>query len=175
MFQTTCAAVAEVKAQLETRACRSTPRLPIFMRAAELTKILAATDSANVQSLEALVQLYISNKYRNNPATMHLLTQVLKLKRVLILIDGLDEAAKYRSTIEGWIDQASVAQNVGLMVSTREYAFESSRVYCRLSEFVPVKIQELDEGASIATAFRQSQRQLGSAGAMPTLPRHWLC
>ena len=86
------------------------------MRAAELTKILAATDSANVQSLEALVQLYISAKYQNDPATMHLLTQVLKLKRVLILIDGLDEAAKYRSTIEGWIDQASVAQNVGLMV-----------------------------------------------------------
>jgi len=33
------------------------------------------------------------------------------------------------------------------MVSTREYAFESSRACRRLSEFVPVKIQELDEGA----------------------------
>jgi hypothetical protein len=38
-----------------------------------------------------------------------LLTEVLKLKQVLILIDGLDEAAKYRPKIEAWIDKASKA------------------------------------------------------------------
>jgi len=34
----------------------SPPRLPIFIRAAELEQILAATSDANVQSLEELVQ-----------------------------------------------------------------------------------------------------------------------
>jgi hypothetical protein len=46
------------------------------------------------------------------------------------------------------IDKASKAHNIGLMVSTREYAFDSSRACRRLSEFVPVKIQELDESRS---------------------------
>ena len=177
MLKATCVAVAEANKQLETRLCRSCPRLPVFMRAAELAKILAATESAHVQTLEALVQLYISDKYQDSPATIQLLIEVLKWKRVLILIDGLDEAAKYRSKIEAWIDKASYDNDVALMVSTREYAFESNRACRRLSEFVPVKIQPLDEGASnslIATRFsNESQRIQGFSNQLDSVVQHY--
>ena len=57
MLQAACTAVSETKKKvLESSFCYSTPRLPIFIRAAELAQILAATSDANVQSLEELVQ-----------------------------------------------------------------------------------------------------------------------
>ena len=61
-----------------------------------------------------------------------MLIYFLELRRVLIFIDGLDEAAGYRRDIEKLVDQSAEANDVCLMVSTRDYAFETSQNGCPL-------------------------------------------
>jgi len=73
------------------------------------------------------------------------LEEFLKLRRVLIIIDGLDEAAGNRSRIEHFIDKLAAANDVCLMISTRDYAFETSRMEDRLCEFESARIHPLDE------------------------------
>ena len=73
-----------------------------------------------------------------------MLAGFLELKHMLVFVDGLDEAAGNRCYIEECIDRTSRDNTIGLMVSTREYAFESSLVCHRLSAFCPIKIQNLD-------------------------------
>jgi hypothetical protein len=77
-----------------------------------------------------------------------LLSDILKCNAVVLLIDGLDEAAGEREQIEIWIDEAlndNSKNHLRMMVSTREYAFESSREVGRLREFESIQIQGLDE------------------------------
>jgi uncharacterized protein YegL len=76
-----------------------------------------------------------------------LLSDILKCNAVVLLIDGLDEAAGEREQIEVWIDEVlnDDSKNLRMMVSTREYAFESSREFGRLREFESIQIQGLDE------------------------------
>jgi len=125
----------------------SLPRIPLFIRAAELSAAVslhAPHASVEIRTLEQLAGLFISIKYKDNPPVASMLIEFLKLKHMLIFIDGLDEAADNRCLVEECIDRASRDNNIGLMVSTREYAFESSLVCHRLSAFDPVKIQPLD-------------------------------
>jgi hypothetical protein len=64
-----------------------------------------------------------------------MLIYFLELRRVLILIDGPDEAAGNRHVIERMIDHTAGANDVCLMVSTRDYAFETSRMQARFGGF----------------------------------------
>jgi hypothetical protein len=71
---------------------------------------------------------------------------MFKLNGVLVLVDGLDEAAVERGQIESWIDKSTKTHTpLRLMVSTREHVFETSRELGRLRKFEAVKIQGLDE------------------------------
>jgi len=79
------------------------------------------------------------------PGLSGLLSEMLKLNGVLVLIDGLDEAADERDRIESWIDEAVKTKQIRVMVSTREYAFDASREIGRLMEFESIEIQGLDE------------------------------
>jgi len=49
-----------------------------------------------MQTLEELAGLFISDTYKDNPAVASMLAEFLKEKHMLILIDGLDEAAENR-------------------------------------------------------------------------------
>ena len=101
-----------------------------------------------LQADEDMCQLFISDTFQDNPAVASMLAEFLKVKYMLVLIDGLDEAAESRGFIEECIDRTSCHQsniNLIVMVSTREYTFESSRVCRRLSAFDVVKIQSLDQ------------------------------
>jgi hypothetical protein len=75
----------------------------------------------------------------------------LELRRVLILIDGPNEAAGNRHLFERMMDHTAGANNVSLMVSTRDYEFKTSRMQARfggfekLSGFEAFTIRPLDE------------------------------
>jgi len=121
------------------------PRIPLFMRAAELSTLVDCT-TEQPMSLEALVQLFIDSKYlQKKKYIADVLTNFLKLRRVLIIIDGLDEASRNRSMFENLIDETAAANDVCLMISTRDYAFETSRLEDRLREFEPARILPLDD------------------------------
>ena len=127
------------------------PRIPLFIRAAELSAVISRhTQNAvvSMQTLEELAGLFISDIYKDNPAVASMMAEFLKEKYMLILIDGLDEAADNRGFIEECIDRTSCDQShfrLIVMVSTREYAFDSSRACRRLGTFDVVKIQSLDQ------------------------------
>jgi hypothetical protein len=74
-----------------------------------------------------------------------LLVQVLELRRVLVIIDGIDEAAGHRRMIEKLIDDAAEDKDLCLMISTRDYAFKTSRAEKRLYKFEAWGILPLDE------------------------------
>jgi len=134
--------------EIERSFLSSMPRMPLFIRAAELSAAVSRHGLhtfVRIRTLEELAACFISDKYKDTPAIASMLTEFLKLKHMLIFIDGLDEAADNRCLIEESIDRASRDNTIGLMVSTREYAFESSRTCHRLSAFDPVKIQALDD------------------------------
>ena len=149
MLQVACAAAASVQKCVDGGVLQETlpPRIPLFMRAAELSTLVSSA-TQQVRSLEALVQLFIAHKYPHAkyPNISGVLTEFLKLRRVLIFIDGLDEASGYRMMMENFIDQTASANDVCLMISTRDYAFEISRLEDRLREFESVKILPFDEG-----------------------------
>ena len=64
-----------------------------------------------------------------------MLKKILELQRVLLIIDGLDEAAANLSMLENFIDETEVDNNVCLMILTRDYAFETSSLEDHLREF----------------------------------------
>jgi len=61
-----------------------------------------------MQTLEELAGLFISDIFKDNPAVASMLAGFLKEKYMLILIDGLDEAADNRGFIEECIDRTTV-------------------------------------------------------------------
>ena len=148
MLQVACAAASAVQKYVDGGLLQATlpPRIPLFMRAAELSTLVAGA-TQQPRSLEALVKLFIAHTYppKQHPRIAWMLSEFLKLQRVLIIIDGLDEAAGNRSIIETFIDEAAAANNISLMISTRDYAFETSRMQDRLCEFESVRILPLDE------------------------------
>jgi hypothetical protein len=110
-------------------------------------------DTVRPGSLEALVKLYVPAPYPNqkHPRIAEVLIYFLELRRVLILIDGLNEAAGNRHLFERMMDHTAGANNVSLMVSTRDYEFKTSRMQARfggfekLSGFEAFTIRPLDE------------------------------
>jgi len=133
---------------IESSCSSSIPRLPFFIRAAALSAAVCRRGPhalVGIRTLEELTGCFISDKYKDTPAVASMLMEFLELRHMLIFIDGLDEAADNRCLFEESIDRASRDNAIGLMVSTREYAFESSRACHRLSGFDPVKIQALDD------------------------------
>jgi len=64
-----------------------------------------------MQTLEELAELFSSDIFKDNPAVASMLAGFLKEKYMLILIDGLDEAADNRGFIEECIDQTSCNQS----------------------------------------------------------------
>jgi len=149
MLQVACAAAASVQKCVDGGVLQETlpPRIPLFMRVAELSTLVSSS-TQQLRSLAALVQLFIAHKYSHAkyPNISGVLTEFLKLQRVLIFIDGLDKASGYWMMIEKFIDQTASAKDVCLMISTRDYALETSRLEDCLREFQSVKILPFDEG-----------------------------
>jgi hypothetical protein len=148
MLQVACAActVMQVYADKDSEENGVPPHVPIFMRAAQLSS-LVTQESKQIKSLEALIRLYISHQYPSAkyPHIANLLMQFLKLRRVLVIIDGMDEAAGHRRMIEKLIDDASEDKDMCLIVSTRDYAFKTSRAEKRFYKFEAWGILPLDE------------------------------
>ena len=154
MLQVASAAAASVSEWAHSARDGDPPRIPIFARAAELSTLLhaehkkskqlgqTATPSCGPETLESLLQLYVSHRYKKYE---DVLKKFLKMKRVLLIIDGLDEAGSMRASIESFADTSADKNNVSLIISTRHYAFKASRMENRLNDFQPLKILPFDE------------------------------
>jgi hypothetical protein len=138
MLQVACAAVDAMQRRVDRGLLQDTllPRIPIFMRAVELSTRMKQA-AKQPETLESLVKIYVREEYPNakHPRIADMLIYFLELRRVLILIDGLDEAADTRHVIEKMIDHTAGANDMCLMISMRDYAFETSRMQARFGGF----------------------------------------
>jgi len=146
-----------------TSAALPIPLLPLFMRAAELSKLLSETgkDAAELskflsvagkENMRYLVQLFLDKSAGQELFSEDVKHCILKLfdnDHVLICIDGLDEAAPYQDLVEDIIDkhvaEKSSDGDVRMLISTREHSYVNSRKLRRLADFDVVKLQPLDK------------------------------
>jgi len=87
------------------------PLLPLFMRAAELSRLLLKEES-RIKNLRELICLFLSAHYSQEVVDM--ITTLFDLNQLLKCIDGLDEAALHQERIE-----CIVCVSVSLMRSSR--------------------------------------------------------
>jgi len=131
--------------------------IPLFMRAAELSTLLAGMSAVKLSALllgndrkaplRHLVVLFLTDCSQKGLYSMEVVQTITKLfdmNQLLICVDGLDEAAEHRENLERSIDQAvlSAAQS-RVLVSTREHSYTHSRACLRLGEFRVLKVQPL--------------------------------
>ncbi len=129
------------------------PLLPVFMRAAELPKLLSDNDK-RVESMRDLIELFIIANIHKGTFDAGVKGQILELfdlDHVLICIDGLDEAAQHQDLVEGIIDDTvrdtvKENRNLHILLSTREHSYRHSRRCLRLGAFDVVNLQPLDTG-----------------------------
>jgi len=148
MLQIVYAAVNECNAQMD--ACSKIPFLPLFMRATELPALLLETDKVS-ENLRNLVQSYLVECVRQKTMSHDmeiLILRLFDLDRILVCIDGLDEAATDQEMVEAIIENAvKIAakshRHVRMLLSTREHSFIHSRACLRLLDFDVVDLQPL--------------------------------
>jgi predicted NACHT family NTPase len=124
------------------------PLLPVFMRAAELPKLLAGS-TKSVENMRELVAIFINAKVDQGTFDIGVRTQILELfdnDHVLMCIDGLDEAAQHQDLVERIIDGAvKETRSLHILLSTREHSYRHSRGCLRLGAFDVVNLQPLDK------------------------------
>jgi len=142
------------------------PRVPLFIRAAELSKLMRKhgdpestdwRDEIDGDRAEDgdLAQFFIqrSKLVQDIEGAGQLLSDLYEEGMLLILVDGLDEGGGHRVKIENFV--AKLLQKCGglatsgasaLVVSTREKNFHESVSENRLTTFARAQIQPLDEG-----------------------------
>ncbi len=122
--------------------------LPVFMRAAELPKLLSDNDK-RVKNMKDLVELFVSANIQEGTfdvGVKNLILELLDHGKVLICIDGLDEASQHQDLVERIIDGAVIEnRNLHILLSTREHSYRHSRGCLRLGAFDVVNLQPLDK------------------------------
>ena len=166
MQQIVCAAVKDCSANMDT--VRSMPLLPLFMRAAVLSTLMSESDRFGStyastrgaqrgepeELLRDVVSLFLDHGIERGvfqQQSKKVILDLYDLGRVLICIDGLDEAAAHQELLEVSIEHAvksakQPAQRcLHMLLSTREHSYVHSRACLRLGDFDVVHLQPLNE------------------------------
>ncbi|KAJ1469066.1 hypothetical protein T484DRAFT_2198337 [Baffinella frigidus] len=131
-------------------------RIPLFLRASELSRYIDDMGGGDVD----LVELFVKKKW---PDYAEVLLKLYDLGHLLPIVDGLDEGAVHRKRIEDFVSEALERHpGMSLIVSTREKHFDESRRGKRLEAFKPAQVQPLDEqGQDDLISYRVKEEQRG--------------
>jgi hypothetical protein len=160
MQQIVHAAVQDCGAQMDIDG--SMPLLPLFMRAAVVSKLmskcdrwtLSGTDCKPDQLLGEVISEFLDHAIKEGIFEEELKSVILELYeygRVFICIDGLDEAAAHQELLEVCIEHAVKSaqqqsqRRLHVLLSTREHSYIHSRACLRLGDFDVVHLQELNK------------------------------
>jgi len=94
-LQVASAAARAASYAIELSFLSSMPRMPLFIRAAELSAAISRLGPhafVGIPTMEDLVNCFISDIYKDT-SVERILTEFLKLQHMLIFIDRLDKAA----------------------------------------------------------------------------------
>ncbi|KAK3238678.1 hypothetical protein CYMTET_51328 [Cymbomonas tetramitiformis] len=98
--------------------------VPLLIAAGELVHRLGLRDEGGGNSRRDLLQEYLAQEHGNHSASWRMLMQALQMRRVLVLIDGLDEAGPARPVIFEFIRHHLVAEGHRVVITCRPEALD---------------------------------------------------
>jgi hypothetical protein len=164
MQQIVYAAVKDCRAKMETFG--EMPLLPLFMRAAVLSKLMSDRfESVSASTLDAhlpvkheillreVVEMFLAHGIKEGvflEDSKQVILNLYDYDRVLIFIDRLDEAAAHQELLEMSIERAvrnakHQKRRLHILISTREHSYVHSRACLRLGDFHVVHLHPLNE------------------------------
>jgi len=147
---------------LDITSFQKLPLLPLFMRATVLSDLMSKDvdefsqgssfwNRQTTPSLRQLVDLFVHHGVQQGIIPKeNVILDLFDYGRILICIDGLDEASIYQELMETSIEHAvkeaaEKGRRVHVLISTREHSYVHSRACLRLGDFSVVNLQPLDE------------------------------
>lgn len=121
--------------------------LPLIVEVSALARIITAEGAKDVEGGAEdvdLLQRYVEHKFPGNKqARMRLLLlQAYAMRELVILVDGIDEAAGLREHVESWVFGTLLASGNQLLVTSRPEGIELQRYTER---FVVLQLQPLSD------------------------------
>ena len=92
--------------------------VPLLIRVQELAYLLRHYE-ATARGVD-LLRFYLEKKYgKNDPETHLMLLQALHSRRLVLMVDGLDEAAEMKATLEEYLHRELVPLGLRIIISSR--------------------------------------------------------
>jgi len=152
----------QMQTRLDTKSVQKMPLLPVFMRAAVLSDLMdkdvgefaqesSFCNQQSTPSLRQLVELFLRHGVQQGMFPKeNVILELFDNGRILVFINGLDEAAGYQELVETSIEHAvkeavEIGRRVHMLISTREHSYLHSRACLRLGDFSVVSLQPLDD------------------------------
>lgn len=111
--------------------------VPLLIPIQKLARMLRQLDSdAHVSNL---VLFYIQNEFDDGP-TRSMLQQAFEMRALIVLLDGVDEAANVKQYIEDFVTKTLVPMGIPLLITSRPEGIRK-RLYAR--DFVIMNLQPL--------------------------------
>jgi hypothetical protein len=128
--------------------------VPMFVRTVELPPFLVASP-LSVDVLDA----YIASKHPRHTGTYKFLRQAVLERRVLVLLDGFDEAGSKQSLAEEFLTDQLLGLGFAVLFSSRYSGFDAARLNARFIQYAII-----DLGAQQHETM--ANRQLGETQAV---------
>ena len=108
--------------------------VPIVIKVQRLQRLLLDTPEEFAAATN-WVDAYLRLEYKNKPAVYRFLRQALLARRMLLLLDGLDEGGAKRSEIERHVTEVLAPQGHVMLCTSRPAGLTEARFtgFCRLA------------------------------------------
>jgi hypothetical protein len=119
--------------------------VPLLIYVQEFVRELRAEGGQDISHLmkeKSLVELHINMKYRNHPEWEKVLLDAFRRRHLLVVLDGVDEAADLSSLIEKFVFDQLVDEGHRVVVTSR---YEGVRLDERYTDFVVMDLNPLSE------------------------------
>ncbi len=114
--------------------------VPILIPVIDITPVLS---TCNHNEGESVVAAFIQRKY---PQHIHLLLQMMLMRRAVFLIDGIDESGTHRKAVEEFVTIELLEAGHKTIITSRHSGFSSDAFkQCRLVELLPLSMEQQAE------------------------------
>eukprot|EP00929_Paragymnodinium_shiwhaense_P074635 TRINITY_DN38204_c0_g3_i1.p1 TRINITY_DN38204_c0_g3~~TRINITY_DN38204_c0_g3_i1.p1 ORF type:complete len:2282 (+),score=602.47 TRINITY_DN38204_c0_g3_i1:73-6918(+) len=130
------------------------PLVPLLIPIQKLARMLRqrqAAEGDDAGDATNLVLFYICNEYPAGP-TRDMLVQAFELRALIVLLDGVDEAANVKQAVENFVTQTLVPTGIPLVLTSRPEGIRK-RLYAR--DFVIMNLQPLSPEEQHDIAYKQ--------------------
>jgi serine/threonine protein kinase/energy-coupling factor transporter ATP-binding protein EcfA2 len=129
--------------------------LPILIPVIELVSVL---HKCNRNAGCSVVFAFLQHKY---PQHVHILTQLVRMRRVVFLVDGIDESGSSRESVQDFMKVELFEPGHKVIITSRHSGFSSDAFpECQLVELLPLSTEQQAEMVCMRVPDRQEADQL---------------